>query len=350
VALDGTGRNSPFTEALLKHIPAPGDDLPTILINVRNDVMKATSRRQVPWEHSAMTARFFFIPPVPSKPGPPPGPFLELEFWSSVKDSTSPAVLGTYLEKYPNGEFAPIARALIDHYEKQIKLEQAARERERRQQEEAAKAAAAKRLEEEQRAREAALALERKRAQEAKSDKERARLEEERAALAARSEELRKVLEEVRVAREAAKVAEEQRLAALKAAESATKAAEEAIAKKRSAESGEATRLAAIPSIDVHTWSGKFTSIGVRWRQTAGCRGERRSGTYTMSVSGGKLIGHGGKLSGTISDSGVARWTFPSSVDGVPFRCSVTLREKKGSGTCARTYGHCDMVISVERF
>jgi hypothetical protein len=30
-------------------------------------------------------------------------------FWASVKDSTSPAVLSAYLDRYPNGEFAPIA-------------------------------------------------------------------------------------------------------------------------------------------------------------------------------------------------------------------------------------------------
>jgi Caspase domain len=60
VALDGTGRNSPYAGALLKHIGNPGDDLTTILINTRKDVMEATNRRQVPWEHSAMTARFFF--------------------------------------------------------------------------------------------------------------------------------------------------------------------------------------------------------------------------------------------------------------------------------------------------
>jgi hypothetical protein len=61
VALDGDGRNSPFAEALIKHMSTPGEDISTILINVRNDVMQATGRRQVPWEHSAMTARFFFL-------------------------------------------------------------------------------------------------------------------------------------------------------------------------------------------------------------------------------------------------------------------------------------------------
>jgi hypothetical protein len=56
VALDGTGkRNSPFAEALVKHLPSEGRDLSSILVRVRNDVMAATAKRQVPWEHSALT-------------------------------------------------------------------------------------------------------------------------------------------------------------------------------------------------------------------------------------------------------------------------------------------------------
>jgi uncharacterized caspase-like protein len=43
VALDGEGRNSPFAAALKRHIATPGDDLSTILINVRNDVVRATA-------------------------------------------------------------------------------------------------------------------------------------------------------------------------------------------------------------------------------------------------------------------------------------------------------------------
>ena len=62
VALDGTGRNSPFAGALVKHMDSLHDDLSAILIAVRNDVMKETQRRQVPWEHSALTGRFFFDP------------------------------------------------------------------------------------------------------------------------------------------------------------------------------------------------------------------------------------------------------------------------------------------------
>src|SRR6202040_615715 len=58
VALDGSGRNSPFAGALVKRLSGANDDLSIILIGVRNDVMKDTQRKQVPWEHSALTGRF----------------------------------------------------------------------------------------------------------------------------------------------------------------------------------------------------------------------------------------------------------------------------------------------------
>jgi hypothetical protein len=49
---------------------------------------------------------------------------------------TSPAVLSTYLERYPNGEFAAIARTLAEHYDRKLKAEQAAQEEERKRIEE----------------------------------------------------------------------------------------------------------------------------------------------------------------------------------------------------------------------
>jgi uncharacterized caspase-like protein len=57
VALDGTGsRNSPYAAALVKHIATQGKDLPAVLVQVRRDVMATTGKRQIPWEHSALTA------------------------------------------------------------------------------------------------------------------------------------------------------------------------------------------------------------------------------------------------------------------------------------------------------
>jgi uncharacterized caspase-like protein len=60
VALDGTGRNSPFTQALAAHVTEQGKNLTSIMIEVRNDVLKVTEGRQVPWDHSALTSEFYF--------------------------------------------------------------------------------------------------------------------------------------------------------------------------------------------------------------------------------------------------------------------------------------------------
>lgn len=74
VALDGTGRNSPFTEALARHVGTPGHTLPSVMVEVRKSVLKATSGKQVPWDHSALTGNFYFVPPantVAASPSPP---------------------------------------------------------------------------------------------------------------------------------------------------------------------------------------------------------------------------------------------------------------------------------------
>lgn len=110
VAMDGSGRNSPYAAALLAHINTPGADLSGILINIRNDVMRVTERKQIPWEHSALTAPFYFVPP---KPAVSSAAQLEIAFWNSVKDSTSLETLQAYLDKYPDGTFVPLAKARI---------------------------------------------------------------------------------------------------------------------------------------------------------------------------------------------------------------------------------------------
>lgn len=60
VALDGQGRNSPFTSALTKAVQEPGRTITTVMIDVRKDVLAATGGRQVPWDHSALTGDFYF--------------------------------------------------------------------------------------------------------------------------------------------------------------------------------------------------------------------------------------------------------------------------------------------------
>ena len=60
VALDGKGRNSPFTSALAKHLAGPGRNLTSVMVDVRKDVLAETGGKQVPWDHSALTGDFYF--------------------------------------------------------------------------------------------------------------------------------------------------------------------------------------------------------------------------------------------------------------------------------------------------
>ena len=99
VALDGTGRNSPFAGALIKHMSATSDDLSNILINVRNDVMMETQRKQVPWEHSALTGRFYFDPAAATTR--PPADELT---WSLIKDTKDPGLLQRFIDQFPKSK------------------------------------------------------------------------------------------------------------------------------------------------------------------------------------------------------------------------------------------------------
>ena len=82
VALDGTGRNSPFTDALLRHISIPNADVHAVMRRVRGDVQRTTAEQQVPWENSSLVDEVVFAsgtaiaaaPRQPLQPAPAPIP------------------------------------------------------------------------------------------------------------------------------------------------------------------------------------------------------------------------------------------------------------------------------------
>jgi formylglycine-generating enzyme required for sulfatase activity len=60
VAADGSGRNSPYTEALSQAMRDLHEPVEQVFKHVRVGVMSATSGRQVPWESSSLTGDFYF--------------------------------------------------------------------------------------------------------------------------------------------------------------------------------------------------------------------------------------------------------------------------------------------------
>jgi len=120
-ALDGEeGKNSPFTRALLTHLPTPGLEIGLALKRVRAQVVDETRDRQLPWDHNSMTGEFFMRPaaaaPQDTAPGEARGASgfderaLELAFWTSAEKSGGIDDYRAYLARYPAGTYATLAR------------------------------------------------------------------------------------------------------------------------------------------------------------------------------------------------------------------------------------------------
>ena len=67
-ARDGTGRNSPFAGALLKHITAPGVEIEVMLKRVSGTVQSSTNGHQTPQRLSRLTSEFYFARPQDAAP------------------------------------------------------------------------------------------------------------------------------------------------------------------------------------------------------------------------------------------------------------------------------------------
>ncbi|ESZ26885.1 MULTISPECIES: caspase domain-containing protein [unclassified Mesorhizobium] len=82
VAMDGSGRNSPFAAALLRHIAEPGQSINDMMIAVRRDVVSQTRETQRPWEQGSLLERFEFVsdgqPAEPQRPAAAPAPSTEV--------------------------------------------------------------------------------------------------------------------------------------------------------------------------------------------------------------------------------------------------------------------------------
>ena len=60
VAQDGSGRNSPYTQALTQAMQDVHEPVEQVFKHVRVGVMTATAGKQVPWESSSLTGDFYF--------------------------------------------------------------------------------------------------------------------------------------------------------------------------------------------------------------------------------------------------------------------------------------------------
>ncbi|MEZ5818475.1 MAG: caspase family protein [Hyphomicrobiaceae bacterium] len=131
VALDGSARNSPYTTALLRNIETPGRDVLSTLAAVRGEVVRATSGRQVPWEHTSLLGPVILrpgaagTPPLAaasqgaSSPSGNPVTTAARRDWEVVENSTSVRELEAYVRRYSGSFYADLAKARIEDLKSQ---------------------------------------------------------------------------------------------------------------------------------------------------------------------------------------------------------------------------------------
>ena len=115
VAADGTGKNGLYTEHLLRQIDEPNIPIEQVLKRVVTGVKQASNGRQEPWMEGSIEGDFYFRGGAPAasgvaSAGPVDPMVIELAFWDSVRNSSSPKDVQAYLDKYPNGQFAALAK------------------------------------------------------------------------------------------------------------------------------------------------------------------------------------------------------------------------------------------------
>jgi hypothetical protein len=125
-ALDGpTGQHSPFTQAFLAHLFDAGVTIDTVMSRVRNDVWEKTGHHQLPWVNTSLIGEYELNPQPAAEPAadnakpsetvPPAGQRQAEEnlLWESAQHSNLAADYQAYLNAFPSGVFAQMAKNRI---------------------------------------------------------------------------------------------------------------------------------------------------------------------------------------------------------------------------------------------
>ncbi|PBB65429.1 hypothetical protein CK228_27315 [Mesorhizobium sp. WSM4312] len=134
IAFDGDGLDSPYSLALAKHLTEPGVEIQSALTRVRGDVTEATQGRQRPWHNASLGREVFLGKPSAQAAGAPiadaagttaspaPAPLasdppsweVEQRLWDEASKKNAIPYYEAYLDQFPSGPFATVARLDID--------------------------------------------------------------------------------------------------------------------------------------------------------------------------------------------------------------------------------------------
>jgi uncharacterized caspase-like protein len=136
IAFDGNGVDSPYSTALARHLTEPGVEIQSALTRVRGEVAETTQGRQRPWHNASLGREVFLGKPATeaapvakpaaddangtAAPAPalvtsePPAWEVEQRLWDEASKRNTAPFYEAYLEQFPNGRFATVARLNID--------------------------------------------------------------------------------------------------------------------------------------------------------------------------------------------------------------------------------------------
>lgn len=136
IAFDGNGVDSPYSTALARHLTEPGVEIQSALTRVRGEVAETTQGRQRPWHNASLGREVFLGKPAAeaapmvkpaaddanaaAAPAPalvtsePPSWEVEQRLWDEASKRNTAPFYEAYLEQFPNGRFATVARLNID--------------------------------------------------------------------------------------------------------------------------------------------------------------------------------------------------------------------------------------------
>lgn len=136
IAFDGNGVDSPYSTALARHLTEPGVEIQSALTRVRGEVTETTQGRQRPWHNASLGREVFLGKPsaeaapaekpvadaskdttttvAPVATNDPPSWEVEQRLWDEASKRNSVPFYEAYLDQFPNGRFATVARLNID--------------------------------------------------------------------------------------------------------------------------------------------------------------------------------------------------------------------------------------------
>jgi hypothetical protein len=125
-AIDGTGRNSPYTAAFVKYIEDK-EDISTVFHRISSDVYESSNRGQLPELSLSFFGEFYLngkmqltLEPTVAARAAPSTADIEAIFWDTIKTSRDPADFRAYMAKYPSGAFIELARIRLAALQNQV--------------------------------------------------------------------------------------------------------------------------------------------------------------------------------------------------------------------------------------